>query len=212
MKNTTNKIIYNLLKTIKKHYGDYSDLRQNKFDELMNLIDDSVKLFYPQILNEYKPIVDSLFNKSYIYDIDEKKLNFLNSNDIMDKIDNNKIMNKLFDWMDHETVESRDEYYDKIRFNINNQMKELNDQYELLINLPQPVQKSKEWFDLRSNMITASSCAAAIGEERDTIEDVLEPYLIQQGYLQRTSRGRVATRQAYEHFGLTPPSNSAIES
>ena len=48
--------------------------------------------------------------------------------------------------------------------------------------------------------------AAAIGEERDTIEDVLEPYLIQQGYLQRTSRGRVATRQAYEHFGLTPPS------
>jgi len=50
--------------------------------------------------------------------------------------------------------------------------------------------------------------AAAIGEERDTIEDVLEPYLIQQGYLQRTSRGRVATRQAYEHFGLTPPSNS----
>ena len=51
--------------------------------------------------------------------------------------------------------------------------------------------------------------AAAIGEERDTIEDVLEPYLIQQGYLQRTSRGRVATRQAYEHFGLTPPSNSS---
>ena len=51
--------------------------------------------------------------------------------------------------------------------------------------------------------------AAAIGEERDTIEDVLEPYLIQQGYLQRTSRGRVATRQAYEHFGLTPPSSNA---
>ena len=51
--------------------------------------------------------------------------------------------------------------------------------------------------------------AAAIGEERDTIEDVLEPYLIQQGYLQRTSRGRVATRQAYEHFGLTPPSGTA---
>jgi len=51
--------------------------------------------------------------------------------------------------------------------------------------------------------------AAAIGEERDTIEDVLEPYLIQQGYLQRTSRGRVATRQAYEHFGLTPPKGSA---
>jgi Holliday junction DNA helicase RuvB len=47
--------------------------------------------------------------------------------------------------------------------------------------------------------------AAAIGEERDTIEDVLEPYLIQQGYLQRTPRGRVATVSAYRHFGLAPP-------
>ncbi|NYA24886.1 Holliday junction branch migration DNA helicase RuvB [Haemophilus haemolyticus] len=44
--------------------------------------------------------------------------------------------------------------------------------------------------------------AAAIGEERDTIEDVLEPYLIQQGFLQRTSRGRIATSQTYRHFGL----------
>ncbi|MDR2219309.1 MAG: Holliday junction branch migration DNA helicase RuvB [Methylobacillus sp.] len=49
--------------------------------------------------------------------------------------------------------------------------------------------------------------AAAIGEERDTIEDVLEPYMIQQGYLMRTPRGRVATRLAYEHFGLAPPSD-----
>jgi Holliday junction DNA helicase RuvB len=47
--------------------------------------------------------------------------------------------------------------------------------------------------------------AAAIGEERDTIEDVLEPYLIQQGYLMRTPRGRVATSQAYQHFGLAVP-------
>ncbi|MDH4285011.1 MAG: Holliday junction branch migration DNA helicase RuvB [Gallionellaceae bacterium] len=47
--------------------------------------------------------------------------------------------------------------------------------------------------------------AAAIGEERDTIEDVLEPYLIQQGYLQRTSRGRMATANAYKHFGLAQP-------
>jgi holliday junction DNA helicase RuvB len=49
--------------------------------------------------------------------------------------------------------------------------------------------------------------AAAIGEEKDTIEDVLEPYLIQQGYIQRTPRGRVATLNTYEHFGVTPPSN-----
>ena len=47
--------------------------------------------------------------------------------------------------------------------------------------------------------------AAAIGEERDTIEDVIEPYLIQQGYLQRTPRGRVATAAAYRHLGVTPP-------
>jgi len=48
--------------------------------------------------------------------------------------------------------------------------------------------------------------AAAIGEAPDTIEDVIEPYLIQQGYLQRTPRGRVATAAVYRHFGLTPPS------
>ena len=47
--------------------------------------------------------------------------------------------------------------------------------------------------------------AASISEERGTIEDVLEPYLIQQGYLMRTSRGRMATRMAYEHFGLQSP-------
>jgi len=51
--------------------------------------------------------------------------------------------------------------------------------------------------------------AAAIGEERDTIEDVLEPYLIQQGYLQRTPRGRIATPGAYRHFGLPMPRTSA---
>jgi Holliday junction DNA helicase RuvB len=49
--------------------------------------------------------------------------------------------------------------------------------------------------------------AAAIGEERDTIEDVLEPYLIQQGYLMRTPRGRMATQLAYQHFGLAVPKN-----
>jgi len=47
--------------------------------------------------------------------------------------------------------------------------------------------------------------AAAIGEERDTIEDVIEPYLIQQGFLQRTPRGRIATLAAYRHLGVVPP-------
>ncbi len=53
--------------------------------------------------------------------------------------------------------------------------------------------------------------ASAIGEERDTIEDVIEPYLIQQGYLQRTTRGRVATANAYQHFGLIQPRNANIK-
>jgi Holliday junction DNA helicase RuvB len=51
--------------------------------------------------------------------------------------------------------------------------------------------------------------AAAIGEERDTIEDVLEPFLIQQGYLQRTPRGRMATMLTYRHFGAALPAGRA---
>ena len=53
--------------------------------------------------------------------------------------------------------------------------------------------------------------AASIGEERDTIEDVIEPYLIQQGFLQRTPRGRIATFAAYRHLGVTPPKSFTQE-
>ena len=53
--------------------------------------------------------------------------------------------------------------------------------------------------------VGVDSLAAAIGEERGTIEDVLEPFLIQQGFLMRTPRGRVATRRTWEYFGLRPP-------
>ena len=49
------------------------------------------------------------------------------------------------------------------------------------------------------------SIAAAVGEERETLEDVIEPFLIQQGYLVRTARGRMVTRTSYLHFGLKPP-------
>jgi Holliday junction DNA helicase RuvB len=52
--------------------------------------------------------------------------------------------------------------------------------------------------------------AAAINEERGTIEDVLEPYLLQQGFIMRTPRGRVVTQQAYLHFGLKPPKSMGI--
>jgi Holliday junction DNA helicase RuvB len=51
--------------------------------------------------------------------------------------------------------------------------------------------------------------AAAIGEDRETIEDVLEPFLIQQGFLQRTPRGRIATPNAWRHFGRIPPASSS---
>ena len=53
--------------------------------------------------------------------------------------------------------------------------------------------------------VGVESLAAALGEERGTIEDVIEPFLIQQGFLSRTARGRMATRRAYQHFGLQPP-------
>ena len=56
--------------------------------------------------------------------------------------------------------------------------------------------------------VGVDSLAAAIGEERDTIEDVLEPYLIQQGFMMRTPRGRIATRTAWLHFGLDAPKDS----
>ena len=53
--------------------------------------------------------------------------------------------------------------------------------------------------------VGVDSLAAAVGEERGTLEDVVEPYLIQEGFLQRTSRGRIATRSAYEHFKIALP-------
>jgi Holliday junction DNA helicase RuvB len=57
--------------------------------------------------------------------------------------------------------------------------------------------------------VGVDSLAAAIGEERGTIEDVIEPYLIQQGLLMRTPRGRVATRSAWRHFGIEAPASAA---
>jgi Holliday junction DNA helicase RuvB len=59
--------------------------------------------------------------------------------------------------------------------------------------------------------VGVDNLAAAIGEARDTIEDVLEPFLIQQGYLQRTPRGRIATAAIWRHFGLAQPNGSSAE-
>lgn len=63
-----------------------------------------------------------------------------------------------------------------------------------------------EQFD--GGPVGVESLAAALAEDRDTIEDVLEPFLIQQGLLARTARGRIATARAWRHFGLKPPQGS----
>ena len=60
--------------------------------------------------------------------------------------------------------------------------------------------------------VGVDSLAAALSEERGTVEDVLEPYLIQKGYIMRTPRGRMATRHAYHHLGLKAPAKSTLES
>ncbi len=60
--------------------------------------------------------------------------------------------------------------------------------------------------------VGVDSLAAAIGEERGTIEDVIEPFLIQQGFMKRTARGRMATSGAWQHFGLKPPETSGPDS
>jgi len=65
-----------------------------------------------------------------------------------------------------------------------------------------------ETFD--GGPVGVDSLAAALSEERGTVEDVLEPYLIQKGYIMRTPRGRMATRHAYQHMGLKVPANSQL--
>jgi Holliday junction DNA helicase RuvB len=57
--------------------------------------------------------------------------------------------------------------------------------------------------------VGVNTIAAAVGEDANTIEEVYEPFLVQNGFVQRTSRGRMATPQAYRHFGYTPPSVTA---
>lgn len=63
-------------------------------------------------------------------------------------------------------------------------------------------------FKFDGGPVGLENLAAAIGEEAGTIEDVIEPYLIQQGYLQRTPRGRAATLAAFKHLGVTPPQDA----
>jgi Holliday junction DNA helicase RuvB len=59
--------------------------------------------------------------------------------------------------------------------------------------------------------VGVGTVAAAVGEDVETIEEVYEPFLVQNGFLQRTPRGRVATPQAYRHFGFAPPNSSGTQ-
>jgi len=63
----------------------------------------------------------------------------------------------------------------------------------------------------RGGPVGLSTLAVAVGEDKGTLEEVYEPYLIKQGYLQRTPKGRVATDKAYTLLGLTPPPNGVNE-
>ena len=64
------------------------------------------------------------------------------------------------------------------------------------------------WRWLSARQVTATTIAAAVGEDVGTLEEVYEPFLVQNGFLQRTPRGRMATAQAYKHFGFNPPTGS----
>jgi Holliday junction DNA helicase RuvB len=64
-------------------------------------------------------------------------------------------------------------------------------------------------FRFNGGPVGLDNLAASIGEAKDTIEDIIEPYLMQQGYLQRTPRGRIASPQTYAHFGLESPEAQA---
>ena len=69
------------------------------------------------------------------------------------------------------------------------------------------VQQIIQKFD--GGPVGVETMAAALSEQRDTIEEVIEPYLIQQGFLMRTPRGRLLTEPAYKHLGLAPPTAAA---
>src|SRR5262249_6778791 len=58
--------------------------------------------------------------------------------------------------------------------------------------------------------VGVETIAASVGEQRDTLEDVYEPYLLQEGVLQRTPRGRIATQRTYRYFGKAPPENTQV--
>lgn len=138
---------------IKNDTEEY-EIDKKTYNNLIDMIIETIITFFPEL----KYLIPYIDNQIISYNYMVKNLNF-----------NIQFFN--FD-QKFKTCEERDLFYDTNR---NNQKvinyssltlteKKLFNQYEYLINLPQPIQKSKEWFDMRNNMVTASSCGAVIGE------------------------------------------------
>ena len=132
-------------------------------DKCKDLVIESIKTFYPEY--EYIiPNIDKIIKLKYVIDFDFETYNESKSEIIT--LENSEF-NKRF-----ITCEERDDFFDKNYYNskiinpnsLNEYFRRLYEQYNYLFTLPQPVQKSKEWFEMRNNMITASNCGTVIGE------------------------------------------------
>lgn len=150
-----------IFNTVYSYYVSDEDdtLLEEDVEDFKSMLIDTIKTFYPH-LNYIINDIDNNLNISY-------KIDGFNFERIKKKCLTNIDFNYNF-----STCEERDEFFNKnrnnpevINFNeLTEQQKKLFNQYEFLINQPQPEQKSKEWFDKRNNMITASSCGAVIGQ------------------------------------------------
>lgn len=156
---SSNDII--ILKEIFEELTDEYNLTELTLDELNEIKD----LFSDILITLYDRkdllfLVDSLFEIRYSID-NIKKLDIIKISEI-----------------NFKTIEEKDNIYNKYRLSVINSLldkeKEIFNQYEFLINQPQPIQKSKEWFQLRNNMITASNCAAVLGlDHYKSIKEIL---------------------------------------
>lgn len=129
---------------------DNSTLSHNEYLEFKSLFSDTIQTFFPE-LTHFIPQLDNILNIDIRY-------NLIGIKPIAYDFNQNFIR-----------CEDRDAFYDSNysiinREDLTTRQKRLFDQYKYLANLPQPVQKSKEWFDMRNNMITASNCGSVIGE------------------------------------------------
>ena len=136
---------------------DTDILTTNEYDDFISLFAESIHTFYPDLLSVIPNLKNMIQIENQIKILNIKQLHMINIYDF-----NQKFIR----------CEDRDYFYDSNCSNplvvdidsLTIKQRQLFDQYKYLINLPQPVQKSKEWFDMRNNMITASNCGSVIGE------------------------------------------------